>query len=316
MSKSVEKELVEDFLEEDAEIPGQKVVLVSFLSPETVLEDKNKYFFRAFLKGYELKWKTTRLEAWLAEQASAINGKIDSAANVLRNASGGDVTAESKEELKKKEEELLGSKVSVQSLVEEFQAFCRKEQKDITVGTLAEEYDDFMFAAQTKLEEEFHAKNDFRTTIRGVKVRGVYSSEVEAAARAKRLQKLDPHFNIYAGAVGKWLAWDPNPNKIADQEYAEDQLNMLMKKYKENEESRDQFYTEQKALKTQKKSGAVSQPAEISEPNISVLPASAMAAAAGGGAHDSLFSGPADLAIQRKMEQKGVEDGVAGGGMD
>jgi len=311
MSKAVEKEVVEDFLEEDSEIPGQKVVLVSFLSPETVLEDKNKYFFRAFLKGYELKWKTTRLEAWLAEQVSAINGKIDSAANILRNASGGDVaaTAESKEELKKKEEELLGSKVSVQSLVEEFQAFCRKEQKDITVGTLAEEYDDFMFAAQTKLEDEFHAKNDFRTTIRGVKVRGVYSSEVEAAARAKRLQKLDPHFNIYAGAVGKWLAWDPNPNKIADQEYAEDQLNMLMKKYKENEESRDQFYTEQKALKTQKKSGAVSQPAEISEPNISVLPASAMAAAAG--AHDSLFSGPADLAIARKVEQA-----AAGGGMD
>lgn len=311
MSKTVEKEVVEDFLEEDAEIPGQKVVLVSFLSPESVLEDKNKYFFRAFLKGYELKWKTTRLEAWLAEQASAINGKIDSAANVLRNAADGGVaaTTESKEELKKKEEELLGSKVSVQSLVEEFQAFCRKEQKDITVGTLAEEYDDFMFTAQSKLEEEFHAKNDFRTTIRGVKVRGVYSSEVEAAARAKRLQKLDPHFNIYAGAVGKWLAWDPNPNKIADQEYAEDQLNMLMKKYKENEESRDQFYTEQKALKTQKKSGAVSQPAEISEPNISVLPASAMAAVAGGGEHDSLFSGPADLAIQRKVEQKGADGG-------
>ncbi len=37
-------------------------------------------------------------------------------------------------------------------------------------------YDDFMFINQQKLDEEFHKSNDFRTSVRGVKVRGVYNS--------------------------------------------------------------------------------------------------------------------------------------------
>jgi hypothetical protein len=46
--------------------------------------------------------------------------------------------------------------------------------------------------------------------------------------------------------VGFWLPWDPEPSDVADQEYADDQLNQLMKKYKENETQRDEFYAEEK----------------------------------------------------------------------
>jgi hypothetical protein len=60
-------------------------------------------------------------------------------------------------------------------------------------------------------------------------------------ARAKTLQKLDPDFNVYVGQVGFWLPWDPEPSEVPDQEYADDQLNQLMKKYKENESQRDEF---------------------------------------------------------------------------
>ena len=38
--------VVEDFLDEDTEIPGQRYVLLSFLSPEKVLDKKELYFFQ------------------------------------------------------------------------------------------------------------------------------------------------------------------------------------------------------------------------------------------------------------------------------
>jgi hypothetical protein len=42
----------EDFLTEDAEIPGQKFCLLSFLSPEKFLADKNVFFFSKFLESF------------------------------------------------------------------------------------------------------------------------------------------------------------------------------------------------------------------------------------------------------------------------
>jgi len=43
------------------------------------------------------------------------------------------------------------------------------------------------------------------------------------------------------------VPWDPEPHEVGDSEYADDQLNTLMKKYKENEGKRDEFFAEQKA---------------------------------------------------------------------
>jgi hypothetical protein len=70
--------------------------------------------------------------------------------------------------------------------------------------------------------------------------------------RATKLQRSDPLHNIFIGEVGKWLPWDPSPNAIANQEYAEDQLNQLMKKYKENDEAKEKFYNENKLKKPAK----------------------------------------------------------------
>ena len=61
MSKGQPKEEVVDYLEEDDEIRGQQYVLLSFLSPEKVLQDKSRAFFTEFLKDYEVTWKTKNL---------------------------------------------------------------------------------------------------------------------------------------------------------------------------------------------------------------------------------------------------------------
>jgi hypothetical protein len=80
----------------------------------------------------------------------------------------------------------------------------------------------------------------------GVKVRGVFSTRQEADSHAKKLQRLDPHYDIFCADVGKWLLLPPDISGIEDQEYQEDYLNTLMKTYRENQELAKQHFEERK----------------------------------------------------------------------
>jgi len=274
-------EPAEDYLLEDAELPSQKVVLLSFLSPEKVLANKDIFMFKKFLANYDLQWKTVRLEQWMAEQFRTVNAKLETLA--------GNSETKTKEEIV---EEIKASLLRPDLFVESYQAYVKQNLAEMKTQKLQEDYDDFLFANSAKLEEEFFALNEFRTTMRGIKVRGVFATEAEASIRAKRLQKSDPSFNIYLGSVGKWMAWEPDPNKVGESEYANDELNSLMKKYRENEEARDQFYTEQK----RQKQGVVS----VTEPSASA----SAGVAAGETSYEGMFAGPADLAMERKAERR------------
>lgn len=114
---------------------------------------------------------------------------------------------------------------------------------------MQENYDFFKSVHGFDAEREFNEKNDFRTSVRGIKVRGVFDSLKEAQQRAEFLKRTGDKFNIYVGQVGCWCPWSPNPEDLQDAEYAETQLNTLMKKYKENMMMRDQHYEERKAAK-------------------------------------------------------------------
>jgi len=112
--------------------------------------------------------------------------------------------------------------------------------------SIKEKYDDFIFSNEERLENEFHQMENFRTTVRGIKVRGVYATQREAEVRCKVLQRLNKRDNVFLGQVGYWLPWDPNPERVENTEYLEPELNNLMKQYKENAAKRDIFYQEQK----------------------------------------------------------------------
>lgn len=79
--------------------------------------------------------------------------------------------------------------------------------------------------------------------IRGIKVRGVYDTYEEATERAKSLRDTDKYFHVFVGEVGKWLPWDPEPdsNNVKDAEYAETELNTLMKSYMKNQKDAQKF---------------------------------------------------------------------------
>ena len=283
--------VVEDFLDEDPEVAGQKFVLLSFLSPENVLAKKDLFFFEKFLAAFEVDWKVKNLEKFLACSVLDINKQLTDR-----------ITELEKEGQMEAAEICRKNLLKVEPVMDTYQEFVRKNQKDFNKTKINEAWDDYIFNNRDKLEEQFHAANDFRTTVRGLKVRGVAASQKEAELRAKKLQQKDKYHNILLGEVGKWLPWDPAPTQVGEQQYAEERLNTLMQKYRENEDAKEKFFEERKKGDGKKAGGA---------------------AAAIGGAGASLaeavgdmFGAAGDLALQRKIEQKKVLEVVAADGVE
>jgi hypothetical protein len=239
---SVAQPVREDFLDEDSEIPSQRIVLLSFLSPENVLQRKEHFFFQKFMQDYEIEYRTNSLEKFLGTTVLQINRKLDQCADAAERA-GDNAAAEA----------IRGQRVPVDNIMDQYQTFLKQNKKEMTRSVIEEAYKDFLFRRQEKLEDEFHAANGFQTTMRGLKVRGTYATAAEAEARAKKLMRTDPNHNILLGEVGKWLPWDPSPNAIKEQEYAEEQLNQLMKNYKKNEQNVEEFYKERNLERPGKK---------------------------------------------------------------
>ena len=264
-------DIVEDFLEEDTEIPGQRYVLLSFISPEKVLEKKDIFFFESFLKTYEVDWKLKNLEGFLVDTVKHINDELDEKSKELE-----------KKDLQEAAEICRKNRLLIDYVMSQYSTYVQKNQEKVTSSTLVTAYDDFMFAKKTALEEEFYAKNEFRTSVRGVKIRGVFATQKEAEIKAKKLQGKDKYHNIFMGDVGKWTPWDPSPHEVKDQEYNNDQLNTLMKKYKENEDSREKAFEERSKGSSKQVFGSSTKGASD--------------------AMDGMFGG-SDLALQRKMEK-------------
>jgi hypothetical protein len=291
----------EDFLEEDPEIRSQKFVLLSFLSPENVLENKDQFFFGEFLKQYEIDYKMRNLETYIVSLVRGINEKLTKEADRL-DAESVDLSGVSAICRK--------SRINMTGILETYQAYVKENDASIKKTTIKEAYDDFLYKNQNALEDAFFSKNNFQTTIRGLKVRGVTGTHGEAVALSKKLQRNDPIHNIFLGEVGKWLPWDPKPHQVQEQEYAEDQLNTLMKGYKTNEEAKDKFVSEQRkdGVSGAKKSAMpMSDATSLSNDGTAVVAGVAGVAGTAGTAGESssdgwanMFKGDGDLALERK----------------
>lgn len=291
----------ESFLTDDPDIASQRWCLLSFISPENILNRKDQFLFAAYLKQYDFSLRSQKMEQFFVKQIQSINKHLEDEAVNLENQDLSGAAAACRK-----------STLRIESYLTEFQKFVKDHHKDLSVTNIQEEYDDFIYKNGVQLEDDFFAKNDFRTTVRGMKIRGAYSTKEEAEMRAKKLQKIDPDHNIFVGQVGKWLPWDPSPSAIPDQEYAEEQLNTLMKKYKENEEAREVFHKEQRERARKAPKGVVNMGGEADYNSSKNLTVSREEAAAdtsvpslgtGSSQFEGMFSGPADLAIQRKMQR-------------
>ena len=211
--QEVNEDIKEDFLDVDKAIPGQNYCCISFVSPDKILGRKEDYYFHEFSKKRFQSFQKDFNGKFETLMAMSVDGKVDlSALTELQQSFKGD---------------------SNRNVSQTFESFC-------------DDLKDFKYANEEAIEAKFHEENNFQTSVRGVKIRGSYNTIREAQIRAKVLQRMDPSFHIFVGQVGYWLPWDPTADKIENQEYQNNQLNEMVKKYKVNEAKRDEFYEQQK----------------------------------------------------------------------
>jgi len=148
--------------------------------------------------------------------------------------------------------------VSPEKLIQDFKGFqmCKflqsycKEQ-DLKYDELYSKFEDYIYKYSEELERDFDEKNEYKTSMRGVKVRGVYNTKEEAENRAKSLSRTDSTFNVFVGQVGYWLPWDPCADNVDKEVFQDEQLNRLMEGYEKNNINREIFYEELKHDKIQ-----------------------------------------------------------------
>ena len=189
-----------DLCEEDATIPSQKFVCISFISPEKVLKQREQYIFEKFVQQWEFSKSIEKFGDFMNFVAFKYKLKLD------------DVMADMKE-------------------------YVTEEKKHLKSYSVADDFKNFMDKNEERLTEDFNKQNDFKTSVRGIKIRGAYSSQAEAEMRES-----DPNHDIFVGPVGIWMPWDPDAYKTGRVEFMEEELNQLHHEKLKNEEKAKQEF--------------------------------------------------------------------------
>jgi hypothetical protein len=194
-----------DLCEEDATIPSQKFVCISFISPEKVLKQREQFIFEKFVQQWDFSKSIEKFGDFINFISYKYKLKLD------------DVMADMKD-------------------------YVTEEKTHLKSYSVTGDFNNFMDKAEDKITEEFNRLNSFQTSVRGVKIRGSYSSQSEAELRAKKLREADPHHDIFVGPVGVWMPWDPDAYKTGRVEFMEEELNQLHQEKMKNEEKAKQEF--------------------------------------------------------------------------
>jgi hypothetical protein len=203
---------VVDYLDEDPEVPTQKYTIVSFISPEKTVKQKQEFMFEEFVKFMDYDWKVKGLEHLMVFLSKKYTLKIE-------------------------------------DLLKDAEEFGKVREKEIRETDVPEMWQVFLLKHEKDLQEKFDNSVEFKTNVRGVKVRRSFASVEEAQVMAKVYQRKYPKDNLYIGKVGAWLPWDPSEHLMPEVEYAEKELNELMRRYKENENNKEMFFAEERENK-------------------------------------------------------------------
>ena len=204
-----------DLCDEDPPIAGQKFACMSFVSPEKILKKREVYFFGQFIKQWEFSKSMERYFDFIHFIAYKYNLKVD-------------------------------------ELINDFNDFVKEENDKLKKSGIEDDYKNFMDKQEEKLNEQFSREHAFQTSVRGLKVRGVFPTQDEAEARCKKMREQDPNHDIFVGPVGIWVPWDPDAYKTGRVEHLEEELNALHKEKLKNEEMAKKEF-EERVRETKKK---------------------------------------------------------------
>ena len=194
-----------DLCDEDQPIAGQKFACLSFVSPEKVLKQREQFIFEQFVKEWDFNKSITKFVEFL---------------------------------------NFVSFKYSVKSddLMNDFQEFAKEEKEKLKEFSVEDDFKTFMDQNEENLNAKFQKENNFQTSVRGLKVRGVFPTQEEAELKCKKLREVDANHDIYVGPVGMWIPWDPDAYKTGRIEFMEDELNQLHNEKIKNElKAKEQF---------------------------------------------------------------------------
>lgn len=75
--------------------------------------------------------------------------------------------------------------------------------------------------------------------VRGLKIRGIYSTMSEAQNRIEELKKFDKYFDMYIGEVGKWNPWNPGATQVESVKYRNKKLDKIMAETQKTRHGKD-----------------------------------------------------------------------------
>lgn len=194
-----------DLCDEDQPIAGQKFTCISFVSPEKILKKREMFLFDQFIKQWDFTKSLAKFFDFLHFLAYKYNLKID-------------------------------------DIVADFNEFAKEEETKLKENSIEDDYKNFLDKKEDDLNAQFQREHAFQTSVRGLKVRGVFPSQEEAEMRCKKLREIDPNHDIYVGPVGMWIPWDPDAYKTGRVEFMEEELNQLHKEKMKNEERAKQEF--------------------------------------------------------------------------
>lgn len=187
-----------DLLDEDKPIAGQAFCCISFISPEQIIKQKEMFYMDEFIKDWDLSKSFEKFNHFL----NFISYKYS---------------------------------LSFEDLTQDMNSFIATEKDEMRKTNLLDDYKNFLDKNETNLENSFNALNHFKTSVRGIKIRGGFPSQPEAETRAKMLRESDPNHDVYVGPVGMWMPFHPEAYKTGRVEYLETELNQLMHEKTNNE---------------------------------------------------------------------------------
>lgn len=188
-----------DLCDEDQTIAGQKFACLSFVSPEKILKKREVYLFDQFIKRWDFSKSMERYFEFIHFIAYKYSLKVD-------------------------------------TLISDFNEFVKEESSKLQKSGIEDDFKNFMDKEEDKLSEKFNKEHAFQTSVRGLKIRGVYGTQDEAENKSKQLREQDPSHDIFVGPVGTWLPWDPDAYKTGRVEHMEEELNALHQEKLKNEE--------------------------------------------------------------------------------
>jgi len=220
-----------DLCDEDTPIAGQKFACMSFVSPEKILKKRELFMFDQFLKQYDFTKSMNKFLDFVHFLSYKYN-------------------------------------LNVEEVMNDLNEFSKEEEAKLKETPVDDDFNTFMDKNEDRLAVQFQRENAFQTSVRGLKVRGVFSTQEEAEIQCKKLREYDPNHDIFVGPVGMWIPWDPDAYKTGRVEFMEEELNKLHQEKLKNETKAKQEF-EQRIKDTKKK--AIEENIKLAEKSGNVL---------------------------------------------